>query len=1019
MTVSARSCIALGLILIAVLPFPSAVAADRTSEIIQLKAVAVEAIRPNANLLPNPSFEKIDANGIPAGWNWDRRNTDAMCTADRAVAHRGQVSVKFTNGTPFGAHVYGSLWLRQPVRLIEGKTYTMSASVRSAVAGAVQLIGGGDWQIRAAAGATAGKWLRVAKTFAAGPKDVDFVLRINVEAPTSGTWIDDVKLEEGEIPTIDPPGGNQDSKVLLEAEAPESVIQGDGPFRLAFTLSAPRAIGGTLETTLESGEPLRQPVSVGAGVWQLLVKGEQRSATSAARIVRVRLLSGAAEIARADALVRFYSPSGAIRRLAALKAAMPDLKRDLDAVKARGQDVSYPLATFTVLDNFLGYVEEDARHGEVQRAAEQLSDLEPMAPRLGRQLKEALAGRRWFAAVPRWTGTSRPQVKGSSFLAPVRLAGGEIRQRPVFFTGYGHFGQVVSDMEKWPAYGTNIIQIEFGPSSVFPAEDKVSDAPMKAMLETLDRAKRSGVAVCLLISPHYFPEWAKAKWPHLRKRREGFLQYCLHAPEGQELLRRYVAAAIAPLKGHPALHSICLSNEPVNEEEPCEAAGAQWHAWLKDRHGDVARLNERYGAKFASLADVPLPSPSQAGASRPLWMDFIRFNQEFFASWHKMLADAVHAAAPGLPVHAKAMTWTMLSATDVKYGVDATLFGRFSNINGNDSVNFYDFEDGEFAQGWTLNAMALDLQRSVLDAPVFNTENHVIADRDTRRVPAEHVRAALWQAAVHGQSATTVWVWERTFDPKSDLAASIMHRPACAEAVGLVSYDLNRAADELTALQRAPPQLLLLQSTTASVWDMEQYSDCLNKLYTALSFTGLKIGFVTERQLESGEIPGAPILFVPGIAHLSSAAAAGLQEFKGRIVFVGDRDLLTHDEYGRARHSLISAERIPFGHRSTARDLHAPVMAKLSLWGIRPTVDLQGADGKPVWGVEWRTASSPQGLIVNLCNYRKMPATAELILDGRVAAAQDVLSGDQTDGKLTLAPLESKLLCVPRALPRH
>jgi hypothetical protein len=50
--------------------------------------------------------------------------------------------------------------------------------------------------------------------------------------------------------------------------------------------------------------------------------------------------------------------------------------------------------------------------------------------------------------------------------------------------------------------------------------------------------------------------------------------------------------------------------------------------------------------------------------------------------------------------------------------VDATWFARFSNINGNDSVNFFDFGDGEFAQGWQLNAMGHDLQRSVLDAPV-------------------------------------------------------------------------------------------------------------------------------------------------------------------------------------------------------------------------------------------------------------------------------------------------------------
>ena len=211
-----------------------------------------------------------------------------------------------------------------------------------------------------------------------------------------------------------------------------------------------------------------------------------------------------------------------------------------------------------------------------------------MAARLSRELKEALAGRRQFAAVPRWTGTKRPIVKEQFFRGAGSLARRRNGGRPVFFTGFGHFGQVVADMEKWPHYGANIIQIEFGPHGVFPAEGQTSDAPMREMLQTLDRAQKAGVAVCLLISPHYFPHWALAKWPHLRKQREGFLQYCLHAPESRELLRRFIATAIAPLKDHPALHSICLSNEPVNEEEPCEFAKQQWQSWLEKRHGDVA-----------------------------------------------------------------------------------------------------------------------------------------------------------------------------------------------------------------------------------------------------------------------------------------------------------------------------------------------------------------------------------------------------------------------------------------------
>lgn len=979
-------------------------------EAVRLSEIEVEPVECRPNLLRDPGFEEMDSESLPAGWRWDRRNTDAACMADRAHAHRGRQSLLITNGTAFGPHVYGMLWLAQPVRLSAGKPYTMSAWVSSDAPGILSLIGGSDWQFRAQASRTDGQWRRIWKTFTPGTNDTDFTLRISTESPTPGVWIDDLKLEEGTAPTADPL--EESDKVFLEAEQPQTLIQGDGPFNVAFTLSNARAVAGGLSARLGTHEPVRQTVSFASGVWRVLVKGESAAAGDAPCALTLRLEEANQESATAGASLRFFSAANALQRLGALKAELPALKADLQMVKLRGQDPSYPAVTATVLENFIGYAEEDARRGEVRRSLEQVGDLEQMAARLGSELKEALAGRRQFPAVPRWTGDHRPVIRSSSFVAPVRLPGGVPQERPVFFTGYGHFGQVVSDMEKWPDYGVNIIQIELGPSRVFPTEGRTDEAPVRELSQVLDRAQKSGVAVCLLISPHYMPGWALEKWPQLQVRREGFLQYCLHAPEGRELLRRFVHAALAPIKGHPALHSICLSNEPVNQEEPCEPARQQWRTWLERRHGSIAALSSLCGSNFAAFAEVPLPNPFGPRPAPALWMDYIRFNQEAFADWHRMLADAVHEVAPGLPVHAKAMTWTLINDGDVKYGVDATLFARFSDLNGNDSVNFFDFGDEEFAQGWQLNAMGHDLQRSVLDAPVFNTENHLIEDRDTRYVPAAHIRAALWQAAVHGQSATAIWVWERTFDPKSDFAGSIMHRPACAEAVGIVNYDLNRAALEVTALQQAPAQALVLQSVTASVWDGGDYGDCFQKLYTALSFTGLKLGFVTERQSETGSVPQAPVVFVPGVVHLSGAALEGLRQFKGRVVLVGGNDVLARDEYGRQRRpELGTVDRLAFRHGSTSsRQLREQILARLPAWDLRPTLELREAGQRATWGVEWRSAEIAQGTVVNLCNYRKEPTTAVLMRDGRPVAAQDVLTGQPVEGPLTLAPLEVQLL---------
>ncbi|MCL5099193.1 MAG: beta-galactosidase [Candidatus Omnitrophica bacterium] len=980
---------------------------------IALEGISIAPVQINPNLIPNPGLEGVQSNGMPDGWQWDKRNTDATCAMDTAVAHDGKHCLRLANGTAFGAHVYGTLWRTKPVRLEAGTPYTLSAWVKSDEPGIASVIGGSSWQFRLQLPATAGQWKRVWMTFSPGPDDCNFTLRINTESPTKGVWLDDLKLEKGSEPTPVQPEGDSAALVHLEGMKTEADVQGDGPFALPFILWTPHPCSCLASVVLSS--TLQRPLELGTGAWKINITGRSLAADDSPRTATLRLEENGKELARADMPVRFYSSANARQRIAALKEALPSLEKELEQVKASGQDPSYPMVTFTVLKNFVGYALDDTQHNEIKRALMQIGELEKMARKLSRELEEVQAGKRVLPAVPRWTGDQRPIIESSSFIGPMRLPGEAPVDRPIFFNGYGHFGQVVADMEKWPDYGANIIQIELGPHSIFPSEGVTNNAPIGRMREILDRAQKAGVAVCLLISPHYFPAWALDKWPFLRKKRDGFLQYCLHAPEGQALLRQFIAVLLTPLKDHPALQSVCLSNEPVNKEEPCEFALADWHAWLKKRHGDLETLNSNWNTHYSTFDEAPLPNPFEARPAMPIWMDYIRFNQEFFAGWHKMLADAVHAVAPRLPVHAKAMTWTLLNAGDVVYGVDATLFGQFSNINGNDSVNWYSFGRGQFAQGWQANAMGHDLQRSVLDAPVFNTENHIIIDRETRYVPPEHIRAALWQAAVHGQSATTIWVWERTFDPKSDVAGSIMHRPACAEAVGIANYDMNRAALELTAIQQAKPQVLLLQSVTASVWDAGRYDDCLGKLYTALSFTGLKIGFVTERQLESDLVPETPILMVPDVTHLSNAAFESMKKYRGRIVLVGGADLLSRDDYGKPRADRLKADRIPYQFGPTKwEDLWNVLLKNLPAWGVNPAVELRSPDGSPLWGVEWRSSQTPKGTVVNLCNYRQTPVTFELFRGDKAVRATDCLSGELLPRNLSLKPLEIRLVCLAK-----
>ena len=273
----------------------------------------------------------------------------------------------------------------------------------------------------------------------------------------------------------------------------------------------------------------------------------------------------------------------------------------------------------------------------------------------------------------------------------------------------------------------------------------------------------------------------------------------------------------------------------------------------------------------------------------------------------------------------------MSNPGDVHFGVDATLFGRLSNINGNDSVNFYDSGEGEFAQDWLQNAMGYTLQRSVSMRRVQHGESRDHGPRDAVYSGRPGSRRVV--AASHLRPGPAHLVWERSFDANGDFAGASCTVPPVPRRLGRsIATSTDGVRGDCRAAGR--PQVLLVQSVTASVWDADAYGDCLRKLFTAFSFTGLKPGFVTE-PVGGGMVPAAPVVCVPAISHFSDAALATLRKFKGRLVFVGNGDAMTHDEYGRARSRGLHGEKIGFTRGvASAEDLWTQILAKLPSWNF-------------------------------------------------------------------------------------
>ena len=997
---------------------------------------------PGENLLPNPSLEEADG-AQPKGWLWEPRNTDARLLLDTQSAHSGKTSVKLTNGTPFGPHVFGSLRVAEDLKVKPNTSYTFSAFVKTGATTPSAWFGGGKgWKIRQAVPATHGQWRRVARTFVTDPDETTFMLRCVTDAPTDGIWVDDFSFREGVRPVAGALEGAAltDFVDLYPAEPPEVYRDGQAidtrwmpsrwsPANWTFCGNEFRCEG--LVTVADAARPSRLEIELADAAGQTIAR-QQTALAAGVRAASVdlrtdlgekapdrlklsaRLLRGDKVIASHAGDINLVSPERIRAKLAPVSAQRDRLRASVEALEKRGLGAASRV-TLTVLDNFLPWVESDISDELADRAWDTACLLEQMAARGNATADAILAGQAKDFPVSRYV-TSKLEVSRAQTLGTRRSPDGKTDRGPVLFTGYGHFGQVKNDVEKLPGYGCNILQIEFGPNSVLPGENVTDDRAINDFLAFSDRAAQANVAVCLLLSPHYFPEWALQKWPHLKECRGGFFQYCVHDPDARAVLEKSLRHVVPRIKDHPALHSLCLSNEPVCEDlQHCRVTAQEWPAWLERRHGAIAVLNQRWGTSHADFASVPVPKPEITAT--PACLDFIRFNQETFAEFHRWMADVVHSMAPDLPVHAKIMMGAHFQkALSGFWSVDPERFSALSQYNGNDAYNMYDRDGTVWNNGWRHCQAGYDFQRSMADLPVFNTENHIIVDRDHDVIPPAHLYEALWQNAIHGQGSTAVWVWERTTDHTSDLTGSILHRPDCVEAVGRCGLDLLRLGSEVAAIQNLGPSVVLLWSTSSQVL-CDDHDENLRVAYEAANFLGQPLGFATENKLaeyaSSGKLPRpldtAKVLILPQVTNLPDDARQGLDKLRAAgVKIVVYASAPAKNDYNQPR-EVGEVETLP--KAEYPEKAFALLREHAGAWNLPAYLQVTDGAGQPVFGVEIRSAPYAGGWVASVCNHLRTPRTVTLTgHEGK--SVTDLITGKALGATFTAEPMTPLLLSV-------
>ena len=587
----------------------------------------------------------------------------------------------------------------------------------------------------------------------------------------------------------------------------------------------------------------------------------------------------------------------------------------------------------------------------------------------------------------------------------VRLKEGTFYEggRPRYFAGYGHFYAVINDLPDFPALGASLIQDgRAGPSSM-NADGTLREGAVQ-VLQGLDRAARFGMREDFLLSPHYYPEWAGA--PDLANGNIGFLGFNIFHPKAKAAIQEWAEVMAAGLKDKPALHSVCLANEPVyisSGRDPYTRPA--FTEYLKRKHQQIAELNALYGTSYAGFAEVlvpPLGLPAAVEARRAYY-DWTCFNKKMFADWHAWLGSVLKEHGVKAPTHTKIMVFQTLDRDKLAHGVDPELMCRATDLAGCDA---YAFMTGANTYDWSGNEFFYDLLHSFRGQGVFNSENHVIPDGAAPyHIPMGHTRSVVWQGGLHHQVSTTIWVWETAGDPS--LVGSIYFRPANVYGAGRAMLDLNRLAPEVTALNTAKPRVALLYSQPSIFWE-EKYPGTIRSLYTVLGFMGENVTFVSERQLAEGTAPKVEWLLVPNATHVlpsTPAAVAAFAKSGGRVLLIG-KESLRRDEYDRPvnRANNYPTMELAGDEPATAAALRQRLVP-LRLNDLR-----EAATGQPAWGVEFRVVQFGRVKLVPLINFNQEAKTVKLVRWAKQRGL-DLLSGENVElNAIPAEPMAPRLL---------
>ena len=524
--------------------------------------------------------------------------------------------------------------------------------------------------------------------------------------------------------------------------------------------------------------------------------------------------------------------------------------------------------------------------------------------------------------------------------------------------------------------------------------------------KTFAKLEKSNISGIYGAAPHYVPIFLKRDYPDvaLPEQYSSFSMWNTRHPKLLEMYEIFYKSLIPRIKDYESFDGVVLANEPQwNTRVSSYAYIDDFRAKMQEKYVTIDALNKRWGTQYASFDEVEMPDSNLD--TTPQWHDWREYNDTVLPEFVGHISDYIKSIAPDVFTSVKVMD----------------TFGRQSNFRIWGSNNFEvlkDYEDINGCDAWSLidtydirwKNVFYDFLTSVKNAPIYNTEDHIIIDARKLTYRDDEVKyniVDLWNGAVHGRGGSVLWLWDRSSRTKNGTIyfnSLLTARPDSVATLGKTTLDINRLSKEIVALQDTPSNVGILYSQN-SVPYSDEMLDIIKSVSAYLGENGQKTRFVVES--DSDKMFDYGMMIVPNSVSITEQTFEKLKKFVangGTLLIIGD-DALTVNEYGDAfNKSDVDAIKnksvtMSFEDAGTSisgeskKELRKVITRLVEKNGYDRVKIVDKATGEKITEGDFISAEYDGAFIINFCNYEWKDKEIEIYIDGKkVDRCEDLIN---------------------------